>query len=362
MSDIRARDWRSVGRGAQRRSRWPALLAAIALSACASPAASTGSSPSTVTNALGSAPLASVAAGGSAGQVGAAGTLVATLPTDSPRDVETAFGSVWVSNGPAATVTRLDPSTRAAVATITVPDPASVLAAGDHAMWLTSYPGNSLTRIDAGSNTATRTVSLASAGSGPIGVTVADGFVWVANHDGSPVTSVAKVDPSTMAIVDVIPVGSGTDSGPNWLSFGAGSIWTDVPSLDAVVRIDPRTDKILATIHLAGACGALAATDADVWVAGGVDDGCAPVIERIDAKTGKVRATIDLAAGANPLAVGPDGVWFGTAGAVGRVDPAVDKVAGQSSMPGTPFGEAVGFGFVWLSDADGNSVYVVRPD
>ena len=48
----------------------------------------------------------------------------------------------------------------------------------------------------------------------------------------------------------------------------------DVPSLDAVVRIDPKTDKLIATIPAPGACGALAATDADVWVAGGADDGC----------------------------------------------------------------------------------------
>ena len=75
-------------------------------------------------------------------------------------------------------------------------------------MWLTSYPDNSLTRIDPATNTATATLSLASVGSGPIGVTVAGGFVWVGNHDGSPVTSVAKVDPKTMKVVDVIPVGA----------------------------------------------------------------------------------------------------------------------------------------------------------
>jgi len=356
MSDMQGRERTSV-------LAWlPSLMAAMALSACAAPATSIGSPPVLGTNTPGSAPFASLAASPPADAAGAVGTLVATLPMDSPRDVETAFGSVWVSNGPAATVTRIDPSTHSAIAAISVPDPASVLAAGDHAMWLTSYPGNSLTRIDANTNTATKTVSLASAGSGPVGVTVADGFVWVANHDGAPVTSVAKVDPSTMAIVDVIPGGSGSDSGPSGLAFGAGSVWTDVPSLNAVVRIDPKTDKVIATTPVAGACGAVAATDAAVWVAGGSDDGCAPVIERIDAKTGKVRATINLPSGANPVAVDPGSVWFGMAGAVGRIDPATNAVAGQSSLPGTPFGEAVGFGYVWLSDADGNAVYVVRPD
>jgi virginiamycin B lyase len=287
---------------------------------------------------------------------------VTTLPIDSPRDVETAFGSVWVSNGPAATVTRIDPATQATIATITVPDPASVLGPGKTAMWLTSYPANSLTRIDPVTNKATKTVSLASVGSGPIGITEAAGFVWVANHDGTPVTSLAKVDPSTMAIVDVIPVGQGTDSGPNWLSFAAGSIWVDVPNLNAVVRIDPKTDKLIATIPVTAACGALVATDTVVWVAGGGGDGCQGVIERIDARTNQLQATIRLPSDVNPLAIGPDGVWFGTSGAVGRVDPASNTVTGLVTVPGTPFGEAIGFGSVWLTDPDNGALYVVRPN
>jgi hypothetical protein len=106
----------------------------------------------------------------------------------------------------------------------------------------------------------------------------------------------------------------------------------------------------------------MAATAAAVWVAGGDDDGCAPKIERINPKTNKLEATIDLPFGANALALGPDGVWFGMNGAVARIDPKANAVAGQSSLPGTPFGEAVGFGYVWLTDRNSDSVYVVRPN
>ena len=53
-----------------------------------------------------------------------------------------------VANGPTLTVTRLDPRTDAVTATISTPDPASVVSAGAGAIWVTSYPGNSLTRID----------------------------------------------------------------------------------------------------------------------------------------------------------------------------------------------------------------------
>jgi hypothetical protein len=74
------------------------------------------------------------------------GKLVGTVPVSTPRDVESGFGSIWVANGPSRTVTRIDPSTDAVLAVISVPDPASVLAAGAGAIWLTSFPGDSLTQ------------------------------------------------------------------------------------------------------------------------------------------------------------------------------------------------------------------------
>lgn len=99
-----------------------------------------------------------------------------------------------------------------------------------------------------------------------------------------------------------------------------------------------------------------------MWVAGGGGDGCQGVIERIDPETNQLQATIRLPSDVNPLAIGPDGVWFGTTGAVGRIDPATNTVVGQVTVLGTPFGEAIGFGSVWLTDPDNRAVYVVRPN
>src|SRR6478735_6289402 len=87
--------------------------------------------------------------------------LVASLTMATPGSVTTAFGSVWVANGPAATLTRLDPPTNAVIARIPTPEPASVVDVGAGAIWVTSFPGNSLTRIDPRHNRVTRTISLA---------------------------------------------------------------------------------------------------------------------------------------------------------------------------------------------------------
>jgi streptogramin lyase len=281
----------------------------------------------------------------------------------SPRDVTAAFGSIWVANGPAATVTRLDPTTAAVQAVVHVPGPASVLASGDGALFVTSYPDNSLTRIDPTANRATKTISLASAGSGPVGVVAADGYVWVADHDGKPVTSIAKVDPRTMKIVDVIPVGHESEAGPQWVVSGAGSIWADVPSMNAVVRIDPRTDAVQATIPLVGGCGAeMVATDDAIWVANGGGDGCVAAIYRIDPRTNVVGQTIPMDDETDALALGAGGLWFGSAPAtLGRIDPTSGTVTGRMTIPGMAFGAAVGGGFVWITERNGAELLKINP-
>ena len=293
----------------------------------------------------------------------AGSTLVATVPGSTPRDVTGGVGSIWVSNGPTQTVMRLDPSTNALLATISVPDPASVLAVGAGAVWVTSFPGNTVTRIDPVTNSASGTISLAPAGLGPVGITVGYGYVWVANHDGQPTTSVAKIDPATLAVVDVIPLGSLSFAGPNWMSAGAGSIWTDVPNINAVVRIDPVTDQVIATIPDKGVCGALAASNTAVWVAGGGGPGCLPGITRIDPSTNTVTARLNAGGQTNPLALGAGTLWYGTAisNVLGRVDTTTNQVVGQLKLPGAAFGLSAAYGYVWATDRDDGLLLKFRP-
>lgn len=282
----------------------------------------------------------------------------ASISLLSPRDVLFADGSVWVADGPANDVVRIDPATNAILADIDVPDPASVLASGDGAIWLTSYPGKSLTRIDPLTNRVTRTISLASSGSGVVGVVVADGYVWVANHDGVPVTSIAKVDPRTLATVDVIRAGITSDSGPEWLAASAGSIWADVPNIDAVVRIDPASDRIVAKIPVKGSCAGLVATDAAVWV-GGDGNGCAPVVSRIDPATNTVTAAVTIDDETGALALGADGLLVGEASGVARIDPVAARVVARVAIPGSPFGMDLGAGSIWITDRDLAMLYRV---
>jgi DNA-binding beta-propeller fold protein YncE len=230
-------------------------------------------------------------------------------------------------------------------------------------MWLTSLPGDSVTRIDPDTNTTTGTTSLAPGGLGPIGVTVYGGYVWVANHDGDPTGSIAKIDPATLNVVDVIPIGSQSTAGPNWLAAGAGSIWTDVPNLNAVVRINPATDAIIATIPDRGVCGALAASDTAVWVAGGGGSGCLPGITRIDPNRDVVTAALNAGGQTDALALASGTLWYGTSISdfLGRVDTRDSTIVGQLKLPAAAFGLAAAYGYVWATDRDDGALLKIQP-
>ena len=294
-------------------------------------------------------------------------TLVATIPVSTPRDVTAGFASIWVSNGPSRTVTRINPSTDAISAVITVPDPASMLAVGAGSVWLTSFPGNSLTRIDPTTNTVMGTISLAPGGLHPIGVTVFDGFVWVANHDGNPTGSVAKIDPTTMQVVDLIPVGTQSIAGPTTIVSGAGSLWVNVPNIPVVVRINPITDTTIATIPVKGACASMAADAHAVWVADLGGAGCPsgfPGISRIDPATNTVTAMLNAGGSTGALALDGETLWYGTTKSnfLGRIDTATNTIVGLLKLPGPAFATSAANGFVWITDPQDGLLFQVQPD
>jgi DNA-binding beta-propeller fold protein YncE len=256
-------------------------------------------------------------------------------------------------------VTRVDPATNAVQAVVSVPMPASVLAVGAGSIWLTSFPGNTVTRIDPATNTVTGSVSLAPSGLGPIGITVYAGYVWVANHDGDPTSSVTKIDPVTLNIVNVIPIGSQPFAGPTKIVSALGSLWTNVPSMNAVVRIDPTTDAITATIPSRGACADMAGNNQGVWVANDGGSGCQggyPGISRIDPNSNTVTAMLNAGGATDALALDGATLWYGTTHSnfLGRVDTANNAIVGQLKLPGPVFSLAVGYGSIWATDsADG---------
>jgi hypothetical protein len=146
---------------------------------------------------------------------------------------------------------------------------------------------------------------------GPTGqvnaIVAAVGSVWVTGYgiDGGGGTDRAvllRIDPGTNEVIDTIPV----ETAPSWetggggLAFADGSIWITggghVPgegSQALLTRVDPASDRVIATIGLGGRFGADVAVNAQgVWV-GIFTDGKAEVVH-VDPSTNQVVGRIEL--------------------------------------------------------------------
>ena len=292
------------------------------------------------------------------------GHIAATIPDPaSPAGVEAGFGSVWVANGPAGTIIRIDPVSDKVVATIQAGRPVCCLAFGANAVWAASFATDTVVRIDPAANSVAD--AFPSGGLAPQGIAFGDGYVWVANHHGNPTGSVAKIDPATDTVIDVIPVGAASPTGgPSFLAAVPGSVWAAVPNQSALVRIDTATGAIAATIPVRGACGEVAANSQQVWVSGGTPPGCSPGVSLVNPATDSLVTHLTAGGASSGNALGTGGFWFGadTSDLLNRVDTSTNSVVGQLKLPGSPGSIATGFGSVWVADQTNSAILKVVPD
>jgi YVTN family beta-propeller protein len=292
--------------------------------------------------------------------------VVFTFSVPSPRDVGIGFDSVWVTEGPSRRVTRIDPQTNTVSAVIPTPVNTTDITFGAGSVWVSSLPSNAVLRIDPTTNAIVAMIP--SGGLAPEGIAYFDGYVWVANHHGSPTGSIAKIDPATDTVLDVIPLGTAQfTGGPTEVAAGAGSVWTGVPNLGAVARIDPTSDQVVATIPVNGVCAALETTDTAVWVAGGIGPGCSPGITKLDPATNQVIGDkINAGGPVSGLGLGLGSLWFGApiSDFLGRIDPSTDAVVGQLKLPGSPNSghTPTGFDSVWVGDSADSLLFRVEPE
>lgn len=150
-----------------------------------------------------------------------------------------------------------------------------------------------------------------------------DNFVYVKLDGGA----VVRVDPVTAEPLGQVELSGDLCQG---LGAGYGSVWS-CQGTD-VVRIDPLTDTVTATISVnkASAQGHLATGFDGVWVL--VGDGSELVV--IDPAANEAGVPIPLGVRGTDVAVSSDYVWVMSAydGAVVRVDPVAMKADGTMSI------------------------------
>ena len=203
------------------------------------------------------------------------------------------------------TVTAVPPPVAKVTAKITVGSVPSDIAVGGGGVWVTDLVENALFRIDPATNQVAGSVALGAPSTAlPMAVAATGEAVWVASNtlafpgEGR----VLRVDPTTMSVVATIPVGSGALD----IAAGAGAVWVISAREGTVSRIDPATNSVTATVHVGVNPGGIGVGAAAVWVA----DNLGAALLRLDQATGQVVATVKLAGPARKVAVSPDAVWL----------------------------------------------------
>ena len=171
-------------------------------------------------------------------------------------------------------------------------------------------------------------------------------------------------DPSQATVVaDDVVVMDIPGGRPTGAGFAFGSVW--VATWDGfVVRVDPKTRRVVARVAVGQAPLAAQSGFGSVWVTNSEDG----TVSRLDPVDNSVLATIPVGPKPFQLAAAGGGMWVATATAAVKIDPGTDRVALRAPYPGDAKFPSTGANgldaderAVWVSTAVG-TVLRLRPD
>jgi virginiamycin B lyase len=270
-------------------------------------------------------------------------------------DLAIGEGAVWSLNPSIARLLRIDPETNSVVKQIPV-DAYADFAVGDGSIWLSNPKTNTVDRMDLKTYRVSKTIHV---GKNPLGIAVTPRAVWVANNGlATPdIPSVSRIDPATNKVVATIPLGP--TSACCALHMGviaaAGAVWTVTPQANMAIRIDPATNE--KTVFRLGypPCAYIAADESTVWTTGGA---CADVVGRFDVRTHGLTKLVEPHPIGLKIAFGHVWVVSLAAANVDQIDQLTNQVVARLPVGGHPIHLAVGFGSLWVLDGDGRILRV----
>src|SRR5579859_8169360 len=162
---------------------------------------------------------------------------------------------------------------------------------------------------------------------------------------------------ASLTVQATIKVGRTAD----WVAISSGAVWVGSTSPDAVNRIDPTTNRLVATVALPGEpCAGLAVGFGALWVP---LCGKTPRLARVDLASNAVTVTAGVGPpmGEGGVTASPDSVWLvvDKAGTLARIDPATMRVRQRVSLPPGSYNPLYYRGLVWVTNAAGAAVTAV---
>jgi streptogramin lyase len=185
----------------------------------------------------------------------------------------------------------------------------------------------------------------------PTEVAVGAGSIWVVSRLAN---AVLRVDPDVDDVVATITLPQGPGSCcPPQIVVGERAVW--VSHFGALSRIDPATNAV--TTKRAANVFSVAYGEGSFWVLTGAE---ADVIGRIDPSTGTVLDSISLRSvgrpgGAGWVAAGERAVWTAThySKTLWKIDPLGGRITASVALGRRVAGVAAGDGAVWVAGTDG---------
>jgi hypothetical protein len=175
-------------------------------------------------------------------------------------------------------------------------------------------------------------------------VDVGFGATWVASQG-----ALLRIDPQTNRVVATIPT---PVSGENAsIAFGEGAVWVTSGQTNGVVyRIDPAANRVTATIGVPGGAFGIVVAAGTVWVTQFLPEPDPGHVARIDASTNRLLSPVDVPNLPGAIRYGQDAVWVTSRFTVSRIDPHTGAVTQPLHRAGDV--RAVGGGALWGSYAN----------
>ncbi len=208
--------------------------------------------------------------------------------------------SVWATNK--GRVERW--SRRGKLAEVAMAHPCGAMAIASGSLWVADCNTLSVNRIDLRTATITATISTGIANpKGELNVVAGAGSIWVASDAAG---TVARVDPATDRVVASIAV----DPGTFYLSYGMDAVWAVSAAGQSLQKIDPSSNSVVHRTVVGREPGFLVAGEGAVWVQEQGDG----TVARVDPATGDVtgRVKVDATLAYGDIDAGGGKVWLRT--------------------------------------------------
>lgn len=148
----------------------------------------------------------------------------------------------------------------------------------------------------------------------------------------------------------------------DWVSITPDAVWVGSTGPFAVHRIDPKTNRRVATVRLPGEpCAGLAIGFGSLWVP---LCSAVPLLAKVDLKSNQLISVFKTgpAAAEGGVTASPDNVWLviDKQGSLARIDPDTGTVRQITHLPAGSYNPLYNDGQIWVTRADGSEITSVE--